>query len=145
MPRWLLYSLLTVLSFGVWGALGKALEHLSAGQNQAFCTLGILPIMLAVSALPKFREGNHKLRGSICAFVAGALVGIGNATYYQAVSVAKAATTVSFTALYPVVTVVLAILLLREKPHPVQLAGIIGSLIAIYLLGVSQPSEGRWG
>jgi drug/metabolite transporter (DMT)-like permease len=60
---------------------------------------------------------------------------------------AKAATTVSFTMLYPIVTVLLALVALREKPHPWQLTGIVGSLGAIYLLGVSQPGHegfGRW-
>jgi drug/metabolite transporter (DMT)-like permease len=139
--KWLLYSLLTVLFWGAWGALGKAQGDMSAGQSQAFSTLGIIPVMVAVAAVPGFSEGDRKWRGSLSALLAGGLVGIGNAAYYQAVALAKAATTVSFTALYPVVTVVLALVLLREKPHRMQFAGIVGSLAAIYLLSVGQPGE----
>jgi drug/metabolite transporter (DMT)-like permease len=118
---------------------------MSAGQSQAFSTLGILPVMLAVAASRGFRGSHHKLRGSAASFFAGILVGMGNASYYQAVSLAKAATTVSFTMLYPIVTVVLALALLREKPNRWQFAGIVGSLLAITLLGVSQPDEERLG
>src|SRR5687768_58392 len=108
-PKWLIYSMLTVLTWGVWGVLSKPLEHLSAGQTQAFSTLGILPLMLAVAASPNFRTGTHPRRGSLYSFAAGLLVGAGNAAYYQAVASAGAATTVSFTALYPVITVALAL------------------------------------
>src|SRR5262245_14151993 len=114
---------------------------MSAGQSQAFSTLGILPVMVAVATSRGFRGGRNVVRGSVTALVAGVLVGLGNASYYQAVMLAKAATTVSFTMLYPIVTVVLALVVLREKPHPWQLAGIVGSLGAIYLLGVSQPGH----
>src|SRR5688572_17141097 len=68
MPRWLLYSLLTIVFWGVWGALGKALGNLSAGQSQAFSTLGILPVMVAVALAPGFRDSSRSLRGQALAF-----------------------------------------------------------------------------
>ncbi|MGQ0637475.1 MAG: DMT family transporter [Planctomycetaceae bacterium] len=145
MPLWLVYSLLAIVGWGIWGALGKALGDMSAGQSQAFSTLGILPVMLAVALSPGFYDSRHGLRGSINSLLAGLLVGAGNASYYQAVTLAKASTTVSFTMLYPIVTVILGLLLLRERPHPVQLAGIAGSLAAIYLLGVSRSDDGPQG
>ena len=74
---------------------------------------------------------------------AGALVGLGNLAYYQALAAgAKVATAVALTALYPIVTVVLALILLGEKPRPGQWLGVAGSLAAIYLLNVRRPVEG---
>src|SRR5262249_6028412 len=69
---------------------------------------------------------------------------MGNIAYYQALAAgAKAATTVSLTAIYPITTIALAILLLGEKPNPVQCAGIAASMVAIYLLNVAQ-GIGSW-
>jgi drug/metabolite transporter (DMT)-like permease len=144
MPKWLFYCSLTIVFWGIWGAIGKALGGLSASQSQALSTLGIVPIMMALAMSPNWRVGDRKLRGSLSAFVAGVLVCVGNIAYYQALAAgAKAATTVSLTAIYPITTVALAILLLGEKPNPVQLAGIAGSMVAIYLLNVGQAS-GFW-
>jgi transporter family protein len=146
MPKWLLYCLVTIVCWGIWGAIGKALSGVSAGQSQAFSTLGIVPIMLALAASRNWRVGDRKLRGSVSAFAAGVLVCVGNIAYYQALAEgAKASTTASLTAIYPITTVALAILLLGEKPNPVQLAGIAGSIVAIYLLNVSQAGGFRSG
>jgi uncharacterized membrane protein len=78
--------------------------------------------------------------------VAGVLVGVGNVAYYQALAIGgKAATAASLTALYPVTTVILALILLREKPHMVQFVGIAGSLAAIYLLTGAQAAADLTG
>jgi transporter family protein len=140
-PRWLFWSLLTIAAWGIWGVLGKALGDLSAAQSQAFSTVGILPVMAVLAALPGWRGGGGRsARGGAYAFAAGVLVGLGNLAYYQALSVgAKAATAVALTALYPVVTVVLALFLLGEKPLPVQWLGVAGALAAVLLLNVAQP------
>jgi transporter family protein len=144
MPKWLVYCLLTLVFWGVWGVIGKALVGLSAAQSQALSTLGILPIMAVLAASPNWRVGERKLRGSALAFAAGVMVGLGNIAYYQAlVAGAKAATAVSLTAIYPVTTAVLAVLFLKETPNRVQLLGIGGSVVAIYLLNVTQEG-GLW-
>lgn len=141
MPTWLLWSLLTIVAWGIWGVLGKALADLPAAQSQAFSTVGILPIMAALAVVPGRREGARSARGRAYSFAAGMLVGLGNMAYYQALAVgAKAATAVALTALYPVVTVVLALFLLRERPMPVQWLGVAGALAAVYLLNVAQPA-----
>src|SRR3954468_3030644 len=108
MPKWLFYCSLTIVFWGIWGAVGKALSGLSAGQSQALSTLGIVPIMLVLATSRNWRVGNRKLRGSLAAFVAGVLVCAGNIAYYHALAAgAKASTTASLTAIYPITTVAL--------------------------------------
>jgi uncharacterized membrane protein len=144
MPRWLLYCFLTILCFGMWAVTFKPLQaqEVSAGQSQALCTVGILPIMLVLAASPSWRMGGSRVRGSIWSFVAGVLVGVGNFTYFLAQDAgAKATTAVSLSMLYPAATVILALLFLKERLHVVQALGIAASLAAIYLLNVSEPGE----
>ena len=144
MPRWLIYCFLTILCFGVWAVTFKLLQsqEVSAGQSQALCTVGIVPIMLVLAASPSWRMGGRKLRGSFWSFVAGVLVGVGNLAYFLAQDAgAKATTGVSLSMLYPAATVVLALLFLKERLQAVQALGIAASLVAIYLLNVSESGE----
>jgi uncharacterized membrane protein len=138
-PRWLIYSLLAPVFWGVWGVISKGLDGLSAGQQQALSTVGIVPIMVVLAFSPARREGRRKLRGCALAFVSGVLVALGNWAYYHALNAGAVATTaVSLTALYPLATIALARLFLGERPSRMQLAGIASSLAAIWLLNVEQ-------
>ena len=54
MPRWLRWSLLALLSWGIWAIMAKLIgDRLSGAQNQALSTLGILPIMLVLGVSRK--------------------------------------------------------------------------------------------
>ena len=78
-------------------------------------------------------------RGALLALGAGTLTCLGNVAYYSVLNRgAKAATVVPLTALYPVVTVLLAVMILKERLNAIQIAGIVLSLIAIYLFNVQQ-------
>jgi drug/metabolite transporter (DMT)-like permease len=142
MPRWIADSLLSMACFGAWGVTGKAVEDLdvSPAASQALSTIGILPIMAALAVRREFCAGARRLRGGWLALAAGVLVGLGNLAFYHALAAGDAASTaVALTALYPLATVLLALLLLRERPHGLQVAGIAGSLAALFLCHVSEP------
>jgi drug/metabolite transporter (DMT)-like permease len=67
---------------------------------------------------------------------------LGNVFYYDVLGRGgKAALIVPLTALYPLVTILLAMLLLKERLNRIQLGGVLLSLIAIYLFNV-QREEG---
>ncbi len=138
MPRWLGCSLLALLSWGIWAVMAKLLgDRLSGAQNQALSTLGILPIMLALGISRKFSATGNQRRGVLYALAAGAVSCIGNVFYYDLFSRGgKAAVIVPLTALYPLATILLAMVLLRERLNRVQLGGVFLSLLAIYLFNV---------
>jgi drug/metabolite transporter (DMT)-like permease len=75
------------------------------------------------------------------AFGAGVVSCLGNIAYYAALSDAKAATIVPLTALYPAVTIMLAVPLLKERITPLVGAGLVLSLGATYLF--NPPEAGR--
>jgi drug/metabolite transporter (DMT)-like permease len=144
-PKWLLPCLLTLLCWGGWAVVYKVLgASMSAAQSQAFSTLGILPIVLLLAATPGRLTGTRKLRGSVYALASGLLSALGTLAYYQAIEEGgKASTAASLTAVYPMTTVVLGMLLLHENPRPLQVAGIAGSLGAIYLFNVGEGQAGE--
>jgi uncharacterized membrane protein len=148
MPRWFLWTLLALLSWGVWAILSKLIgDALSAASSQALSTMGLLPVAIALGFSKRLVVTGNRWRGALFALAAGALACAGNVAYYRALQVGeKAATVVALTGLYPLVTVVLAIVLLRERLNRVQFLGIVLSLAALYLFNV-QTEQGlfsRW-
>ncbi len=115
---------------------------LSGAHSQALSTLGILPVMVALGLLKKSPTTGNRRRGIFYALAGGALSCVGNVVYYDIISRGgKAALIVPLTALYPLVTILMAMLLLQERLNRIQLAGVCVSLIAIYLFNV-QSEEG---
>jgi uncharacterized membrane protein len=139
MPRWLLWSLIALLSWGVWAILSKLIgDALSAAHSQALSTVGLVPVMVALGFSRKLSATGNRLRGTLCAFAAGVLGSAGNIAYYHTLNRGgKAATVVPLTALYPLVTIALAVVLLKEKLNRIQIVGALLSLTAIYLFNVS--------
>ncbi len=141
-PRWFIWTLAALLCWGVWAVLGRILgSAVSAGQSQAWSTLGTLPVLLIIALAKRPAPAGNPNRGRALGFAAGLLTAAGNLAYFAALSSgAKAATVIPLTALYPLVTIVLAVGFLREKLNPVQYAGIALALAAIYLFNISDDS-----
>jgi len=139
MPRWLAYSLLTILVWGSWGAVSKvASDGVDANTNQIFFTFGLLPLILIVWRSPRNAGGGAgRLAGIGWAFLTGILGGTGNIAFFHALSMGgKASIVAPVTALFPLVTVLLAMTFLHEKLGNAQKAGLLLALVAIYLLSM---------
>jgi bacterial/archaeal transporter family protein len=139
MPRWLAFSLLTILVWGAWGAVSKvASDGVDANTNQVFFTIGLLPLMVIVWRSPRNAGGGKGRRvGLAWAFLTGILGGTGNIAFFHALVMGGKASIVSpVTALFPLVTVILAVALLHEKVGTVQKVGLALALVAIYLLSM---------
>ena len=139
MPRWLAFSLLTILIWGAWGAVSKiASDGVDADTNQVFFTFGLLPLALLVGRSPRVgARVEGKRTGIGWAFLTGILGGTGNIAFFHALSLGgKASIVAPVTALFPVVTVILAVTLLHERVGNAQKAGLVLALIAIYLLSM---------
>lgn len=139
MPRWFLFTVLAVLCWGLWAIISRLIgEAVTAAQSQALSTLGLIPVMIALGCSKRLTASGSRRRGICNAFIAGALACAGNVAYYHALNVGgKASTVVPLTALYPLITVVLAVAVLRERLNAIQLCGIVLSLVAIWLFNVA--------
>ena len=137
LPKWLAYSLLAGLCWGLWGVLSKLLDaaKLSTYQIQILFTFGlILPAALAGWS-KGFWAGTGKARGFAWGVAAGFLGGLGNLAFFEALGRGgKAAVVVPLTSLYPLVTLAVAWPLLNERINRVQAAGVALSLAAVVLL-----------
>jgi len=142
MPRWFFWTLATLFSWGMWAVLSRLIDPtITPAHSQAMSTLGMLPIIAALWAMNEPAAGANRRRGVVLAFGSGVVSCLGNIAYYAALADAKAATMAPLTALYPVVTIVLAVPLLKERIARLQWCGMALSLAAIYLFNV--PGEQR--
>lgn len=141
---WFLWALVALAAWGVWALTSKFLgDGVSADHAQALSTLGLLPILLFIRASPGSSSPGNEGRGRAIAFTAGLLGCLGNIVYYEALNRGgQASVVIPLTALYPLITVILAWLFLQEKLNRTQLAGAVLSLVAIYLFNVE--SEGNF-
>ena len=141
-PTWLLWSLATIVLWGLWGLVSKvASDGVDAYTNQLLYTVGLAPLIAFVAwNLWKSRKTDKtegRGRGIFWAFLTGILGGVGNLAFFQAlVTGGKASVVAPVTALFPMVTVLLALLVLRERLGKQQWVGLGLAFVAIYLLSM---------
>ena len=139
LPSWLLWTALTLFSWGVWGVMFKLLgDALNAEQSQALSTLGFLPVVLPLVWIHGRNLRSASRRGMLLALAGGVVSCLGNIPYYAALGRGeKFATVISLVAMAPLVTVLLALIFLRERLSPPQVCGLVLALAAIWLLNIA--------
>ena len=135
--KWFWYSILTVIGWAGWALFLKIGSVEIPGQPALFYqTLGTLPLGLALIGAQSVRGPQDK-RGVVYSVLNGVLTGVGIlfllAAYRQGGNTAVVSVT---TALYPVVTIALAVTVLREKLTGRQMLGLGLSLVSIVLFSL---------
>ncbi|MGE5111814.1 MAG: EamA family transporter [Acidobacteriaceae bacterium] len=138
LPAWLTYSLLTIVAWGAWGAVSKVVSNsIDTYTNQVFFTVGLLPLIALVLRSRRLAGGKNRRSGISWAFLTGILGGTGNIAFFYALEIGgKASIVVPATALFPLVTVILAATVLHEKISNTQKIGLALAMVAIYLLSI---------
>jgi len=137
-PAWLVYAMLTVVFWGAWGAVSKVVsDEISPYLNQVLFTVGLIPLVAIVFRSPRLRSGTNLRRGMAYAFVTGILGGTGNIAFYQSLTAGgQASVVVPLTGMSPLVTVLAALVILRERLTRWQVLGVGLALVAIFLLSL---------
>jgi drug/metabolite transporter (DMT)-like permease len=131
---WLVFAILAALCWGVWGILAKFISSdISPYVNHLLFTIGMLFTIPFVVRKCKLKDVN--LKGIVWGIVAGVLAVIGNIAVYQSFGTGGlAAVVIPVTNLYPLVTIVIALLVLKEKMHWLNGIGILVVVPAIIML-----------
>lgn len=132
--RWLWYSLLCVLLWGPYTIVSKlGSREIPAATMQFLFTLGALPVGLLLLGVRRFKTEKDG-KGIFHATFTGILSGIGGMGLFAAYgSGGNTAVITTASSLYPMVTVVLAVLILRERLTWVQVVG-LGFATAAFVL-----------
>ena len=74
-PPWLLYSLLTILLWGVWGATSKAVANdINPYMNQVLFTIGLVPVLSLVVRCCRKQIVRTEIAVRVLALVAAVLL-----------------------------------------------------------------------
>lgn len=130
---WLVPALMTVVWWGLFGFLAKlGSSGVNAYDMQILFTAGTLPIgaYILLRRLRMRADGRGRVVGGIIGIVAG----LGGIAYFAAMARGAASIVGPVTSLFPLVTVVLATTILKERLNRAQIAGIVMALISAALL-----------
>ncbi|MCS7117511.1 MAG: DMT family transporter [Thaumarchaeota archaeon] len=135
--RWFLAALLALIFWGTWGLLGRLLsQQLGWREMTALAALGQL--VASMSFIVILRPSIlHVPTLTAMGLLTGALGFLGATMFYVALEANPSSIVVVTTSLYPMVTVVLALILLGEIPNPRQLLALAFALAALVLFATS--------
>jgi transporter family protein len=128
------WSILALVFWGIWGFLPKlATKYMAAQSIIIYEVLGGLCIGLVCFCFVGMRPETHP-KGILYASLTGIVGLLGGFFYLLAVAKGKVSVVVTMTALYPIVTIGLAALLLREPITLKQGFGMALAVVSIILL-----------
>lgn len=133
-PAWFVPALLAMLLWGVWGLFQKLATNQMPPRNVYFISaLGAISVVLTLLSTSEFPL-RMTFEGTIFGVLAGVCSSLGGLMFLQAMSKGEAAVVITFTALYPVVSVILSFVLLHETITVKQGIGIVLALFSMVLL-----------
>lgn len=141
--RWILPSLGVIVCWGLWGFLPKiTIQHIKPTHALIYEVCGGFLVAIGVLLATRERPAFHPV-GSALAVTTGMVGLTGALCYLFALRAGKVAVVSTFTAIYPVVTVLLAAVVLGERPSLRQWAGIGLAIVAVLLLaeGGESPAD----
>lgn len=139
---WLIYALITTIFWGIWGALIEIPEKAGFPATLGYVVWAITMILPAIVALKII---NWKLEYDKKSILLGSLIGFtgagGQLILFQALRTGPAYLVFPFVSMSPVVTIILALIFLKERASKKAWVGILFALIAIILLSYQPPND----
>ena len=140
---WLLFILITVVTWGIWGAFSDAqMDREGIPETVVYILWALTMIPCALVALI-INKGKfmHDAKSALLGCTVGLLGAGGQLVLFKALSIGPAYIIFPFISMSPVVVITLAALFLKEKANKWQVAGIIVALIAILLLSIQTGGD----
>jgi len=144
-PAWMAYAVTAAVCWGIWGVLSKGpSRELSGWMTQILFTFALAPSVALACLSKRVLVGTNRPVGLFWGFVSGLLAAAGNIFFYLALEAgADTSIAVPLTNIYPLVTIVIAFFLFKERLNPVQASGVVLALVAITLLSGEAQNLGR--
>lgn len=133
--KWFWFSLLCVLCWGGWALVSKlGTDEISASGMQFIFAFGFIPVAVVALALKPVKfEKNFK--GIAYGLGNGVLAGTGGLALFAAYRTGSNTSVITVvTALYPMITVALAFLILHERLTRLQVIGLGFAALAMIIL-----------
>ncbi|HQH41146.1 MAG TPA: EamA family transporter [Bacteroidales bacterium] len=141
---WLLFAFITTSFWGVWGAFMEIPEKSGFPATLGYVVWSLTMIPCALFALSRIEwKPEHDKRSVLLGSSVGLLGAGGQLILFQALRQGPAYIVFPIISLYPVLTIFLSLLFLKERANTRQWAGIVLALIAMFLLSNPQVNPGK--
>ncbi len=142
MPAWLIFSAIALVLWGGTGVTQKlSTNRISSERSFLWFAWAMVAISAVVLALAHVQWKLNRMT-VVFAVAGGVLNGLGALTSFRALeSGGKASVVISLISLYPLLTIVMAVLLLHEHMTLTQAAGAILAILAAILLSLEPEAK----
>lgn len=136
------YAIITIVLWGVWGAFIEIPEKAGfpATLGYSVWALTMIPVALFAMHQVSWKLDNDRVSAAI-GMAAGLMGCGGQLILFQCLRLGPAYIIFPIISLYPVVTIILSLIFLREKAGRNSWIGIVLALIAILLLSYQPPEN----
>lgn len=142
---WLLYTFITTVFWGVWGAFIEIPEKAGFPATLGYCVWALTMVPCAMVAL---KLSNWKLDLDKRSVFTGSMVGIlgavGQLVLFHALQTGPAYMVFPIISLFPVITVILSAVFLKERTSVKQWWGIGVAMVAILCLSYQPPDHNNF-
>ena len=139
---WLIYAMTVTILWGVWGALIEIPEKAGFPATLGYSVWALTMIPVSLIALKKVKwQLNFDKKSILYGMLAGLLGSGGQLILFQTLRIGPAYIVFPIISLYPVVTIILSIIFLKERASKKAWIGIVLALIAILLLSYVPPEN----
>ncbi|MBO5805274.1 MAG: DMT family transporter [Tidjanibacter sp.] len=136
---WLMYAIITLVTWGVWGAFSEV-PGCPSTMVYVVWALSMIPCMIVALWLSGWKV--------VCdrkSLISGALVGLlgsgGQLLLFAALKEGPAYIVFPFISMSPIVTILMSMIFLKEKANRTQWIGIVVALVAIFFLSWQDPTD----
>jgi uncharacterized membrane protein len=139
--HWLVYAIITTIFWGVWGALIEIPQKVFP-PTLSYCVWALTMVPCALVALYIIHwKVEHDWKSILLGCTVGFTGAGGQLLLFQALRQGPAYIIFPFISLYPILTIFLSVLILRERTNLRKWIGIGIALIAILFLSYQDPSQ----
>jgi drug/metabolite transporter (DMT)-like permease len=136
---WLIYALITTSFWGIWGAFIEIPEKSGFPATLGYVVWSLTMVPCALVALYRIKwKLEYDKRSVFLGTAVGVLGAGGQLILFQALRKGPAFIVFPIISLYPVVTIFLSLVFLKERAHFRQWTGIVLALIAMFFLSNPQ-------
>lgn len=141
---WLFYAIITTVFWGIWGAFIEIPEKAGFPATLGYVVWSITMIPCALIALSIIKwKPEYDIKSILLGSSIGLLGAGGQLLLFEALRLGPAYIVFPFISLFPVLTIILSLIFLKEKSSKRQWSGIILAVIAGFFLSDPKLSGGN--
>ena len=139
---WILYATLLVVFWGVWGAFSSQPTTRYGYPDEMIYIIWAFTMLIPAYVAMRGKRFDRRPAAALWGLLAGLTGAGGQLLLFQALADGPAYLIFPVVSLSPVITVLMAMALLRERIAPLTVVGVVAALAAIVLFSISGGDDG---